>query len=64
MKGFMFLIKLHYGIADDKIPVENNVFGKKSLPSDHVSDIFKNRNEGIKELIQDIQENKYASRIR
>lgn len=55
---------LHYGVADDQGPVENHIYGKKTLYSDHVNEVLTNPNQGIKELVQDIKEQKYASKIK
>ncbi|KAM3131622.1 hypothetical protein pb186bvf_016286 [Paramecium bursaria] len=53
---------LHPGLVDAPKPVGNYVYGKKTDPSDKTSDIFKPQNEGIKELVLEINEQKYASR--
>lgn len=31
---------MHYGVADDLGPEENHIYGKKTINSEHVNDVF------------------------
>ncbi|CAD8058098.1 unnamed protein product [Paramecium sonneborni] len=55
---------LHPGLVDAPKPQGNWLYGKKTDPSDKAGDLFKQQPEGIKELINEINEQKYASHIK
>jgi hypothetical protein len=53
--------QLHYGVYNDPKDYEDLIHGMKTLDSDHVNNCIKGSNlPGIKNFINNIQENKYA----
>ncbi|EGR29619.1 hypothetical protein IMG5_152210 [Ichthyophthirius multifiliis] len=54
---------LHHGVKDDPKPNENFIYGKKVEGSDHVTDVFDgSKQQGIKQMINQLKEAQYASR--
>ena len=53
----------HYGKYDDELPNDHFSYGKPTLDSYHVNDIFEGNGEntGFDALVTQIKENKYAS---
>ncbi|CAK69382.1 unnamed protein product (macronuclear) [Paramecium tetraurelia] len=55
---------LHPGLVDAPKPQGNWVYGRKTDQSDKVGELFRQQPQGIRELINEINEQKYASHIK
>lgn len=51
----------HYGRVGDPLPNEKHSYGVKTLDSDHVDGVIKQKRENFQDVVTDMKEGKYAS---